>query len=978
MTLCPPGYLDRSGHKAAWVVSLFALLAFLQLLALPQFQFLSHGAFLATHLTLELFAVIVSALVVIMAWSTLSSHYNPLSNILIFGFTVVAGCDLIHVLSYEGMPGLFRESDTETAIFFWLVGRSIETLTVGLIALPIALPLSKWVWQIAALLTVVFVCWLGFYHLDWFPATFVAGQGVTAFKVKFEYVLCAAHLLLAVWYWRTSLKENSPRAIWIAAACFVMGLGGLIFTLYVTPSDFSNLSGHVFKVVSYSLIFKATFLLSITEPLDLLKQSKQLLTDKQLELDSIMQHIHAGITRIATDLSIVYVNEVQASYLHRSRHELMGKSIAEVFVPLQLDALQEKVLLALSGQTVEAETRGLDLHGEPILYLLVSMAPEYSADGKIIGCVALMTDVTEKRLTDKKLIDSLAEISELTAALDEHAIVAVTDACGVITRVNDKFCAISQYLRSELIGSTHSIINSKYHSPDFFQNLWRTISRGEVWTGEICNRAKDGSLYWVYTTIVPFIGAEGIPVQYIAIRADITERKHMEQEAQHLAFFDVLTGLPNRRLLIDRLNQSLASSHRGEQYGSLIFLDLDNFKDVNDTLGHDKGDLLLQEVAHRLTRCVRQSDTVARFGGDEFVILLNGLGGDLKEAPLKAGSIAEKILHILNEDYQIDGNEVVCTPSMGITIFKGLDIKKEELLQQADMALYQAKGQGRNNMCFFDPRLQSNISESAAMGTQLRHAIANQELHLFYQPLVDETLRVTGVEALIRWMHPQRGLVSPVVFIPIAEKSNLILEIGLWVLKTACQQLAQWAHVADRSDWTIAVNVSARQFHHSDFVAQVVGMLKKAGANPERLKLEITESMLLTDLEETIEKMNLLRSFGVRFSLDDFGTGYSSLTYLKRLPLDQLKIDKSFVREIVTNANDAAIARTILSLALTLELGVVAEGVETEGQFDFLRSHGCKAFQGYLFGRPVPVDELVLPANLESEQIENTLGPHYV
>lgn len=569
-----------------------------------------------------------------------------------------------------------------------------------------------------------------------------------------------------------------------------------------------------------------------------------------------------------------------------------------------------------------------------------------------------MNDISEVRTRDsvqQQLADSTREIAELKAALDAHAIVAVTDARGVITRVNDKFCTISKYSRSELIGSTHRIINSGHHPKSFFQNLWRTISSGQVWNGEICNRAKDGSLYWVFTTIVPFLGDDGQPVQYIAIRADITERKKAEDDAQRMAFYDVLTALPNRRLMMDRLRLALASAERTKDHGALILLDLDNFKEVNDTLGHDQGDELLRQVAGRISACVRRVDTVARMGGDEFVIVLSDLGHDLAAATIRASEVAEKLRSELGAPYCFNDLSVGSSPSMGLVMFNDFAVPKDELLKRADMALYRAKAQGRNRVCLFDPSLQAEVVAHARLLADLRRAIAAEEFVLFYQPIVDAQRTVVGYEALIRWIQPDGSMVSPADFIPLAEQTGLILPVGQWVLRKACEQLAVWQLSPTSAAWTVAINVSAKQFRDHDFVDKVLSELQQSGAPASRLRIELTESHLHADLDETIAKMSVLRREGVRFSLDDFGTGYSSLSYLKRLPLDQLKIDKSFVRDVMQDDNDAAIARTVIALGEQLGLGVVAEGVESTEQFEFLKTHGCNAFQGYLFGRPQAV-----------------------
>jgi diguanylate cyclase (GGDEF)-like protein/PAS domain S-box-containing protein len=483
------------------------------------------------------------------------------------------------------------------------------------------------------------------------------------------------------------------------------------------------------------------------------------------------------------------------------------------------------------------------------------------------------------------------------------------------------------------------------------------LASGE-WTGEVARRRKQGSPVLVEARWTLVRDDQGAPQSVLMIDTDITQRKAAEAKIQKLAFYDALTSLPNRQLLQDRLHKALATSQRHGSGGALLCIDLDNFKTLNDTLGHDKGDMLLQQVAMRLVSCVREMDTVSRLGGDEFVVVLEELIGSVEEVGGHARRIGEKILNTLAEPYRLEGYEHQSTASMGVARFGPGTESVGELLKQADIAMYQAKNAGRHTLRFFDPGLQAAVTARAALEGDLRQAFVQREFLLHYQPQVDDAGRITGVEALVRWQHPQRGMVSPAEFIPLAEETGLILLLGHRVLEIACTLLASWRHRPATCELTMAVNVSARQFRHVEFVRQVRSVLEMTGADPERLKLELTESVLVDDMASIVSKMTALKDMGVRFALDDFGTGYSSLTYLKQLPLDQLKIDQSFVRDVLTDANDAAIARTVIALARSLGLGVIAEGVETADQRDFLAREGCHAFQGYFFGRPMPADAL--------------------
>ncbi len=438
---------------------------------------------------------------------------------------------------------------------------------------------------------------------------------------------------------------------------------------------------------------------------------------------------------------------------------------------------------------------------------------------------------------------------------------------------------------------------------------------------------------------------------------DITIRKQSEEEIHRLAFYDSLTHLPNRRLLQERLQQSMSISARTGKHGALMFLDLDNFKTINDTQGHDVGDLLLKAVAHRLTRRVREGDTVARLGGDEFVVALEALSVDMHEAASQSELIAEKIRSELNQPYLLNGIEQHSSPSIGVSLYQGHRNSLEEVLKQADLAMYQAKAGGRNMVCFFDPEMQREMENRAQLEKDLRASLKLGQLRLFYQMQVDETGRIVGAEALIRWIHPEKGLISPANFIPLAEEIGMIIPIGDWVVEQACEQLRLWEMDPRMRDIDLSINVSPKQLGQPYFVEMLRDTIEKTGIRASRIKIELTENHILKDVDDAIDKMNDLRATGIGFSMDDFGTGYSSLSYLKRLPLDQIKIDQSFVRDLHIDKNSAIMVRTILGIASNFGLKTVAEGVETDQQFAFLRQHGCGLYQGYYFGRPVPVEE---------------------
>jgi diguanylate cyclase (GGDEF)-like protein/PAS domain S-box-containing protein len=584
------------------------------------------------------------------------------------------------------------------------------------------------------------------------------------------------------------------------------------------------------------------------------------------------------------------------------------------------------------------------------IWLRTSKVPLFDPAGEAIGVLGIYEDITEYKQAEQQLRIA-------ATAFESQEGIIVTDADGIVLRINQAAVRITGYSSAEIVGKTPHLLRSGRHDATFYKTMWDSIHRSGTWESEIWNRHKNGEIYPEHITITAVKDAEGNVTHYVATFNDITLSKKAEDEIRNLAFYDPLTRLPNRRLLLDRLRQALAASTRSCKKGALLFIDLDNFKTLNDTLGHDIGDLLLQQVADRLIACVREDDTVARLGGDEFVVMLEDLSEQDIEAAALTETVCKKILEVLDQPYRLAMHDYRNTASIGATLFKAHELAIEELLRQADIAMYQAKKAGRNMLQFFDPQMQENITARVALEGELRRALEYGQFRLHYQIQVGSGNRPLGAEALIRWVHPERGLLSPAVFIPLAEETGIILSLGLWVLETACVQLKQWECSPLTSDLQLAINVSALQFHQSDFVEQVREALHSSGAKPDRLKLELTESLVLKDIDDTVRKMEALRRLGVRFAMDDFGTGHSSLSSLKRLPLDQLKIDQSFVRDIVVDVDDAIIVQTIIAMANNLGMDVIAEGVETEAQRDFLARHGCPVFQGYLFGKPIPADE---------------------
>ncbi|TAN67305.1 MAG: EAL domain-containing protein [Methylobacter sp.] len=539
----------------------------------------------------------------------------------------------------------------------------------------------------------------------------------------------------------------------------------------------------------------------------------------------------------------------------------------------------------------------------------------------------------------------------------------IADADCKILHVNSAFVAITGYSLEESIGQTPHLLASGVHNDSFYDQLWESLNQKGYWRGELVNKHKNGELFSIWQRINVIEDENRQVLYYISSFSDISIIKNTERKLWQMAHLDSLSGLANRSLFEQRLLQAIFAAKRSGQFGAVIFLDLDDFKKINDCLGHRCGDLLLQEVAKRLQANLRTEDTVARLGGDEFVILLSGLTHKRDDAEKMAGSVAQKVLDALFQTYLLDGQELQISASLGITFFStGFDESTEKLLRQADIAMYAAKTEGKSTYSFYHPDMLEQANKRLSIENELRSALQHDQIVLFYQPQYDVRHQLLGFEALARWQHPEKGMISPADFLPIAEETGIIIELGERILYMACKQLAAWQ--AQGFDVPhLAINISPVQFNHFNFVDSVISALELTGVNPSTLMLEITENLIIKDINEVIEKMRLLKQRGIRFSIDDFGTGYSSLAYLQRMPINQLKIDRSFIQDIIHNENDAAIVNAIIAMACSLKLDIIAEGVETSEQVTYLADCGCNAFQGYWFSRPLPEAEVLSKLN---------------
>ena len=687
------------------------------------------------------------------------------------------------------------------------------------------------------------------------------------------------------------------------------------------------------------------------------RQAKSAIETSEQRLRSLLGSVSNGIWGLDKEGNTTFVNLAAAKMLGYTPEELIGKPMHETIHHSYADGTHyPSARCPMHATLADGKHRtGID----EVLWRKdgSSLPVDYSAhpillQGRLEGAVVVFEDISERKQKDEAL--------KLAASVYQSSNdgILVTDEENLILDVNPAFTRITGYTLDEVRGRNPNIFQSGKHDTQFYQQMWQAILDDGHWQGEIWDLKRGGELHAKWLSISVIRHADGSIFRYVGQFSDITEKKRKDELIWEQANFDALTSLPNRRLFSDRFRQALSSSARSGRHGALLSLDLDQFKRLNDTFGHSMGDKLLIAVANRLTASVREEDTVARMGGDEFLVILNGLSSGQNEAAIQAELVAEKIRGELSKPYLLDKSEHHSSSSIGIVLFLGHADNHDKLLAHVDTAMYQAKAKGRNAICFFDSSMQEILEKRGQMENALRGALERNEFSLHYQPQIASSGLPIGVEALLRWTHPQLGIVSPAQFIPVAEESGLILPIGLWVLETACAQLACWQSSPRFNRLSIAVNVSPVQFREAEFVSRVSAVLRQSGIRPELLKLELTESLVLDNIDDSIRKMKELKTLGVKFSMDDFGTGYSSLSYLSRLPIDQLKIDQSFVRDITTDQHDAAIVQTIISMALSMGMEVIAEGVETEEQHEFLELRGCQAYQGYLFARPKPVDEL--------------------
>jgi diguanylate cyclase (GGDEF)-like protein/PAS domain S-box-containing protein len=824
---------------------------------------------------------------------------------------------------------------------------------IGLVAVPTLRLKFSWSYSLFLVsLIVTGVCWMLWNSL------LLDGAGIDGSWFNSLFSFSVMGMGLATLYWDIGPTRNARWERWSEGFLRLLPLVAIVLSgfavMLLDPRD------GVPEVVSYSVNSGAlvVIILAMFKQSMLLREHEQLKTvsrnlEESEQLNYLILHAMPDLIWLKdAEGGYQMCNPAFERYFGAREAEILGRTDFEYVDPDVARSLRQKDMEAmLTGHPVKDEewVRFADDGRRALLETLKT--PLRDRNGKVLGVLGISRDITERERASQELAlvnFALNHVKEAAYLADEE---------GFFHYVNDEACRSLGHSRDELLTLRVIDVDSECTQAEQWQTVWNALKAQKTTTFESRHKGRDGSVFPVEVNANYFeFSGHGY---VLGLVRDITERKQVEDQIRNLAYFDALTKLPNRRMLMDRLGHARVSSHRSREFGALLILDLDHFKTLNDTQGHDVGDRLLAEVARRLAESVRQEDTVCRLGGDEFVVMLEGLGLDEQQAANQAEMVAEKVRLALNQAYSLNLNEAKFhgTTSIGLTLFCGQDASVDTLLKQADVALYQAKDAGRNLVRFFNPAMQAAIDSRTVMEAALRRALVKGEFRLFYQPQIDQHGGLVGAEALLRWLPPDQAMVSPAEFIPLAEDTGLILAIGQWVLDTACAQLKAWESDPRTRSLQMAVNVSARQFHQDDFVESIQLSIISSGINPALLKLELTESVVLDDVDGVVSRMQQLNALGLSFCLDDFGTGYSSLAYLKRLPLDQVKIDQSFVRDVTEDQNDAAIVKAIMAMCRSLGLQVIAEGVETQAQRDFLLQNDCKIYQGFLFCKPIPIEE---------------------
>ncbi len=949
------------------------------------------SSYVPLHSVMEIIAIAVAAMVFGISWATHPFRANGRALVLGIGFLGVALLDLSHTLSYAGMPDLITPSGPEKAINFWLAAR----LLAGLAFIWIAFwpsHLANWVgetsryWALAIiLLLVAIVHYIVIVHPSSIPRTYIEGQGLTPFKVGVEYVLIALYITAGFGFIKRWHKKREISDSLLAMASFTMAMSEFFFTLYANVTDIYNVAGHIYKIIAFAFLYRALFIETIKHPYQSLKQSEEKISfdnklktmllelqereDLEKENDYLQRSLAYAKSMTNSSIAFLYTVENEKNAVRLLAFSDDTRNLAEIdaekdLLPLEdagawADGVRQAKPILLNEITDSQTCIGLKQTQGVVERILTVPVLEGNQVKIILGVANKAEHFVEQ---DSKALQVIATtlwsmlkqgrkdavINQLTEALEQspHSIV-MTDTSARIQYVNKAFSEASGYNAEEAIGQNPKILQSGETSPVLYEALWKRLTAGESWQGEFINKKKNGQTFIELVSVYPIKDRFGKLTNYVAHKIDVTQHKAAEKRIRDLSEFDALTGLLNRKSFQERLNTSLDQAAETNGLLSLLWFNLDNFKTINESLGHSAGDELLVEMANRIVHGLGTDATIARHGGDTFVAIL----------PIEKQSLvalkAREVLNQIQAPFFIDAQPLSLSASVGIALYPEDAKTPDHLSSAAEIAMYRAKQDGRNSLRFFSPDMQEHTQRSLDLAVSLKGAQNRGELFLVYQPqrrLSDS--QTIGAEVLLRWRHPKWGDVSPAEFIPIAEQTGLIVDIGLWVLEQAARQLHQW-DLLGLPKIFIAVNVSTIQFARPGFVEELMKVMSRVGVPTNRIEIEITEAVALKNAEQAGAIIQRLHAAGFAVALDDFGTGYSSLSYLKRYAIDRLKIDQSFVKDLVTNQSDQAIVNAIIHMAHSLQMTTIAEGVETEEQANRLKELGCDEIQGYWFSRPL-------------------------
>lgn len=941
-----PSNLQGVCKVLQWIV----LLGFVQIISYfiptPE-NYYGMEHYLVLHTTMEIVSIFISMMVFIVAWNSRTSLYPHSLTILSSLFFVVSFLDFSHTLSYPGMSKFFTENDTNKYLNFWMAARFIASLGLLTFALQsferMSSRFKKYLMFLSVLTASIVFSWLVIVHEEYFPIWFIPGSGLTPLKKDLEYLIIALNVVTAVILWK---RLKSPQVLDISlvwGAVCIMAMSEFFFTLYTTKTGAYNVLGHLYKVIAYILIYRAVVVESIERPYRDLEESQQ-------NLELTVTASNTGLWDLNWITKETVFSAVWKQQLGYEAHELANhydtwltllypedrQRAIDVFQAFMDTPSMRKYENEFRLQHKDGSYRWIFARGEKIK----------GAGEQIVRVVGSHTDITARKVEEDRFRSAVQA--------SPNAMIMV-NAKGNIVLTNSQTESMFDYPDGGLVGlHLDNLIPSSVQGSHQrnFENYMRNPSDRAMGQGRLLfARRRNGDEFRVEIGLTPITAQDGNYV--LASVVDITARIEAERRIEKLINYDLLTELPNRQLMMDRMQHAMTAAQRSGSRLALLYMNLDRFKHINDTLGHNAGDALLIEVAKRLSLIIKNTDTVARISGDEFALVLEDVNED------EVARMAGKVLEVVSQGFLCEGQEVVLTPSIGIAMFPQDGHDGESLFLSADTAMNKVKEDGRNDFRFFAKAMQQRTARMLQLESAMHHALELDQFHLVYQPQVTmDGKTIIGVEALLRWTHPELGFISPAEFIPLAESNGQIIPIGAWVLRTAILQLKSWID-GGMKPMIMAVNLSAIQFRHPNLQGVVTGILKEVALPPEYLELELTESVATVDPVNAIGVMNELHSLGIRLAIDDFGTGYSSLSYLKKFKVYKLKIDQSFVRDIATDSDDRAIVTAIIQMSKGLGFRTIAEGVETQAQSAFLLEHGCDEFQGYIFSKPLPAEQVL-------------------